>query len=105
MWPSTRLQIAGLHARSAPTSIYLQKPKPVTPDGPRDDEPAENDETDESDEYDDLSKAQAKFTEGCDLIIGLDPGRTYPISAFRGEEVTKATGRKKSFCPQISTKE
>ena len=73
-------------------SIYLQKPKPANPPT--------------SDEYDDLAQPRAKFVNGdYDMIIGLDPGRSYPVSTFRGEVDIGADGRQRSFCPQISTKE
>ena len=73
-------------------SIYLQKPKPANPLA--------------SDEYDDLTQPRIKFANGdYDMIIGLDPGRSYPVSTFRGEVDIGADGRQRSFCPQISTKE
>jgi hypothetical protein len=73
-------------------SIYLQKLKPAN-------SPA-------SDEFSDLDNARVKYANGdFDLIMGLDPGRSYPVSAFRGEVDIDADDKQRSFCPQLSTKE
>jgi hypothetical protein len=77
-------------------SIFLQKLKPAN-------SPA-------SDEFSDLDNARVKYANGdFDLIMGLDPGRSYPVSAFRGEVDivvdANGNGKPRSFCPQLSTKE
>jgi hypothetical protein len=72
-------------------SVYLQKKKPEDP-AP-------------SDEYDELLTARQKFHNGgCDLMIGIDPGRTYAAFGFRGE-VDVRDGKQRSLHFPISTKE
>jgi hypothetical protein len=89
---STRKFALKLSTNAYAVSVYLQKPKPANP-------PV-------NDEYHGLAEARDKFNNGgCDLIIGLDPGRSYPVSTFRGEVDIGEEGTERSFCPQISTKE